>query len=71
MQPKEIMIESYNPPFRTDGDYIYDSNENIILEVKGWGHLMKPNIYKNAVAAQSWLVEQIVDFLNVLWRRND
>lgn len=59
-------LDLYEPPFRydLDGQMIFDSENNLIADVRGWGRIEK---MENAVALQDAIGELIKESLNDTW----
>jgi hypothetical protein len=59
-------LDIYKPPFKydLDGQMIFDSENNLITDVRGWGRIEK---LENAVALQDAIGELIVGSLNDTW----
>ncbi|MFW6219851.1 MAG: hypothetical protein ACOCZ5_01425 [bacterium] len=60
---KKELFEVLKPPFRYDdyGQYIFDSNNNMVVDVRAWGKLQ---YYENGEELQDSLGNMITDFLN-------
>lgn len=60
-----IILQIYDKPFYYDdmGQMIFDRNNKMVLEVRGWGALQK---LKNWVEIQDQIWEEIVKLLNSL-----
>lgn len=62
---KELM-SAFKPPFRymPEGSAIFDSNDNHVLDIRGWGFLSNRLGAEAAASVQDHLGEYLVDQLN-------
>jgi hypothetical protein len=59
-------VKHFNPPFKhaEDSTFILDSHGNIVIEVRGWGHLSNLMTDIKACEVQDQIANHITDILN-------
>ena len=64
---REILLKHFKPPFKNDGfGYIFDSNNKMILEMRGYGNISSSLNYdeEETYRQQDKIAEYLVECLN-------